>query len=124
MIAAFKPRMFGIAARWADRYNTVWFGLPDAEFDGHVSSLRAACDKIGRDAGEIEVSAGLTVLNEERASARPGKEGWLLEDPDVLADAFAAWREKGVVELMCRPDDATPRSVEVIARAAEIFRAS
>jgi alkanesulfonate monooxygenase SsuD/methylene tetrahydromethanopterin reductase-like flavin-dependent oxidoreductase (luciferase family) len=122
MIAAFKPRMFRLAAQWADRYNTVWYGLPNGEFEEHVTNLRAACEKIGRDPEEIEVSAGLTVLDEKQARTRePGN--WLHLDANELADAFAVWSEKGVSEVMCRPEAASPQSVEVIARAAESFRA-
>jgi alkanesulfonate monooxygenase SsuD/methylene tetrahydromethanopterin reductase-like flavin-dependent oxidoreductase (luciferase family) len=114
--------MFGIAAKWADRYNTVWYGLPNAAFREHVENLRAACEKIGRDPAEIEISAGLTVVDEGRARTRTD-EDWLLEDAQVLADAFAQWQDAGVSELMCRPEGATPESVEAIARAAELFRA-
>ena len=119
MIAAFGPRMMKITARWADRFNTAWYGRPDEEFRGEIDKLRAACAEVGRDPSEIEISAGLTVLNEERAAGRT--DGYLMGPPEALAEALAEWREEGVAEVMCRPEPSTPEMYELVVRAKEML---
>jgi alkanesulfonate monooxygenase SsuD/methylene tetrahydromethanopterin reductase-like flavin-dependent oxidoreductase (luciferase family) len=121
MISAFGPRMMALAAQWADRYNTVWYGLPNDGFAKDVANLLAACEKRGRDPAEIEVSTGLMVLDDE-VGTRQTNSDWLASEPAAIADALAAWRDEGVAEVMCRPDPATPQMLEHIIRAAEMFR--
>jgi alkanesulfonate monooxygenase SsuD/methylene tetrahydromethanopterin reductase-like flavin-dependent oxidoreductase (luciferase family) len=120
MIAAFGPRMMKITARWADRFNTAWYGRPDDEFRGEIAKLRAACEAYGRDLAEVHVSAGLTVLNELTAAGRSDR--FLSGPAEVLADGLAAWRDEGVAEVICRPEPATPEMYELIVRAAELLR--
>jgi alkanesulfonate monooxygenase SsuD/methylene tetrahydromethanopterin reductase-like flavin-dependent oxidoreductase (luciferase family) len=121
MIAASRPRMMRLTAQWADRYNTVWYGRPNDGFAEDVRNLRAACAAIGRDPAEIEISAGLEVVDDEMASRRPGSDH-LRDSSAEIAEAFAAWHAEGVAEVMCRPAPATPAMVEKVIRAAEIFR--
>jgi alkanesulfonate monooxygenase SsuD/methylene tetrahydromethanopterin reductase-like flavin-dependent oxidoreductase (luciferase family) len=117
MIAAFGPRMMKLTARWADRFNTAWYGRPDDEFRGEIANLRAACDSLGRDLAEIHISVGLTVLNDATAAGRA--DNFLKGPPEALAEVFGAWRDEGVAEVICRPEPATPEMYELLARAAE-----
>jgi alkanesulfonate monooxygenase SsuD/methylene tetrahydromethanopterin reductase-like flavin-dependent oxidoreductase (luciferase family) len=123
MIAAFGPRMMKLTARWADRYNTAWYGRPDDEFRGEIAKLRAACAEVGRDPADIEVSAGLTLLDEATAATRQGGQ-FITGSAEDVAGALAAWRDEGVNEVMCRPEPATADMYRLVVRAAEIFRSS
>jgi len=122
MIAAFGPRMMKLTAQWADRYNTAWYGLPDEEFRGEMAKLRAACETLGRDPSEIEVSVGLTVLNDETAATRSGDQ-YVKGPAEALAESLDVWRREGVTEVMCRPEPQTAEMYEMIVRAADILRA-
>lgn len=123
MIAAVGPRMMRLTAQWADRFNAAWYGLPDEEFRGEIAKLRAACEARGRDPAEIEVSVGLTVLNEVTAAARSGDQ-FLMGPAEALAESLDAWRQEGVAEVMCRPEPQTAEMYELIVRAAEMVRAA
>ena len=63
MIACSQPRMMSLTARWADRWNSVWYGLPTDEFRAERSLLVAACESAGRDPSEIEVTVGIAVAD-------------------------------------------------------------
>jgi alkanesulfonate monooxygenase SsuD/methylene tetrahydromethanopterin reductase-like flavin-dependent oxidoreductase (luciferase family) len=121
LISATRPRMMALTAKWADRYNTVWYGSPNDEFQTDVRNLREACEQVGRDSAEIEVSAGLQVLGGlvGDGSERPALTG----SPEQIAEGLAKWRGEGVAEVMCRIDPATPQMVERLARAKELLAA-
>ena len=69
MIAGARPRMMSLVARWADRWNSVWYGLPTDEFRDERADLEAACASTGRDPQSVEVSVGKTSRTHARSSA-------------------------------------------------------
>jgi alkanesulfonate monooxygenase SsuD/methylene tetrahydromethanopterin reductase-like flavin-dependent oxidoreductase (luciferase family) len=122
LIAGRKPRMMALTARWADRYNTVWYGRPAERFHEDRRNLELACADIGRDPAEIEVSAGVQVVGELVSEGSDATEG-LRGSPEQIAESLNEWREQGVAEVMCRIDPPTPPMVERVARATDILRA-
>jgi alkanesulfonate monooxygenase SsuD/methylene tetrahydromethanopterin reductase-like flavin-dependent oxidoreductase (luciferase family) len=113
LIAGTKPRMMSLVARHADRWNSVWYGLPTDEFRKERSDLEAACAAIGRDPKEIEVSAGLFVADE---SGKDNNTEQLFGDASQIAAGLQAWKDEGVTEVMCAMQ---PPSVELVGRIME-----
>jgi alkanesulfonate monooxygenase SsuD/methylene tetrahydromethanopterin reductase-like flavin-dependent oxidoreductase (luciferase family) len=120
LIAGTQPRMMRLVAKWADRWNSVWYGLPTDEFRDERSDLQAACSGSGRDPATIEVSVGIAV-KDPRTLDRNGPEA-VVASADELVNAFRTWNEEGVDEVMCRLEPPSTGVVEVIAEAAERFR--
>src|SRR5688572_11443024 len=73
LIAGSRPRMMSLIAKWADRWNSVWYGLPTDEFRDERANLQAACAEAGRDLSTIEVSVGIAV-QDPRTLDRNGAE--------------------------------------------------
>jgi alkanesulfonate monooxygenase SsuD/methylene tetrahydromethanopterin reductase-like flavin-dependent oxidoreductase (luciferase family) len=120
LIAGTGPRMLGLTAKYADRWNSVWYGLPTDEFRAERSNLEAACREIGRDPGTIEVSAGVQVFAPSAASENgPDR---VVGTADHLLEAFRAWEAEGVTEIMCRLEPPSVAVVDVIAEAARRLR--
>ena len=115
MIAGTRPRMMRLTAQWADRWNSVWWGLPNDEFRAERDDLRAACRSAGRDAASIEVTVGVAVKDPAMTKFNDAKS--LAGTTEHLAAALAAWREEGVAEVMCRLEPPSVGVVETIARA-------
>jgi alkanesulfonate monooxygenase SsuD/methylene tetrahydromethanopterin reductase-like flavin-dependent oxidoreductase (luciferase family) len=113
LIAGTKPRMMSLVARHADRWNSVWYGLPTAQFRQERHDLEQACGAIGRDAHQIEVSAGLIVNGDDD---KPNDDEQLFGDAHQIADGLRAWRDEGVTEVMCAMN---PPSVELVGRIME-----
>ncbi len=122
LISAVRPRMMALAAQWADRFNTVWYGRPNDAYRTDVTNLEQACETRQRDPGEIEVSAGVAVIDEQTAAQRSDRD-FLTGSADEIADGLAAWREEGVAEVMCRLEPSSPEMVERVIRVAENIRA-
>jgi alkanesulfonate monooxygenase SsuD/methylene tetrahydromethanopterin reductase-like flavin-dependent oxidoreductase (luciferase family) len=120
LIAGSGPRMLGLTAKYADRWNSVWYGLPTDEFRAERSNLEAACREIGRDPGTIEVNAGIQVFAPSAASENgPDR---VVGTADHLLEAFRAWEAEGVTEIMCRLEPPSVAVVDEIAEAARRLR--
>lgn len=102
LVGASGDRMLGIAARWADEWNT--WGRPD-----HVAErsavLTRACERAGRDPDEVARTAqALLFLTDDpgeaeglvRAAPMPAIAG----TPEQLRDVVAAYAEAGLDELI------------------------
>jgi alkanesulfonate monooxygenase SsuD/methylene tetrahydromethanopterin reductase-like flavin-dependent oxidoreductase (luciferase family) len=118
LIAGTKPRMMRLTATWADRWNSVWWGLPNDEFRAERAQLHEACDDHGRDREAIEVTVGVAVRDPNEVAGNDDKA--LRGTVDDIAAALAAWRDEGVAEVMCRLE---PPSLGVIETIAEAWRA-
>lgn len=121
LIAGSGPRMLGLTAKYADRWNSVWYGLPTDEFRGERSNLEAACRDAGRDPQTIEVSAGIQVVAPTAASENGPDH--VVGTADHLLEAFRVWEAEGVTEIMCRLEPPSVAVVDEIAEAARRLRA-
>ena len=113
LIAGTKPRMMSLIAKHADRWNSVWYGLPTDDFRHERHDLEQACAAIGRDPKTIEVSAGLQVSEQ---SGPVNDFEFLYGAADQIADGLGKWRDEGVTEVICRME---PPSVELVSRITE-----
>ncbi len=122
LVAAKGERVLRLAARWADAWNTAWFGFPDERFAQRRADLVAACEAEGRDPATIEITVGITVDSESGGSARPGAPAALPADPDAIAHALDAWRDLGVghVQVDLRPAD--ERTIDLLLEARSRHR--
>jgi len=120
MIACSQPRMMSLTARWADRWNSVWYGLPTDEFRAERALLVAACENAGRDPSEIEVTVGIAVAG-PATTPENGPES-VRGTEEAIAEALDTWRVEGVAEVMCRLEPPSMGAIETIARAVERIR--
>ena len=121
LLAGSGPRMLGLTARFADRWNSVWYGLPTDEFRDERRRLEEACAAIGRDPATIEVSAGIQIYDPATVDAN-GPEKVVGRAPQIL-EALRTWQAEGVTEVMCRMEPASVPLAAEISRAAAEFRA-
>ncbi|MEO8626357.1 MAG: LLM class flavin-dependent oxidoreductase, partial [Candidatus Limnocylindrales bacterium] len=121
LLAGSGPRMLSLIARFADRWNSVWYGLPTDEFRDERGRLEEACAAIGRDPATIEVSAGIEVHDPATADAN-GPENVVGRGPQIL-DALRSWQAEGVTEVMCRMEPASVALAAEISRTAQELRA-
>jgi len=109
LVAAKGERVLRLTARWADAWNTAWFGMPDERFAQRRADLVAACEVESRDPATLEVTVGVSV-GEEGASSLP-------VDADALARALDAWREEGVGHVQVALGRADERGVDLVLGA-------
>ena len=119
LVASKGERMLDLTARWADAWNTAWFGAVDDVTRQRVADLDAACSRVGRPAGEIRRTVGIRV-REPGAPADDGKG----TDADVagLADVFDEHAALGFADAIIWSLAKTPAALDRIAEARRIHR--
>lgn len=125
VVAARGERMLQIAARHADGWQAAWFGLPNDRFERDRGRLLEACQAEGRAAdggaaegrSEPELFIALEAGRPERA-----KTACLPLDPSAIADALAAWAEKGVAHVQLGVWPATLESHGVALEGIRRFK--
>jgi alkanesulfonate monooxygenase SsuD/methylene tetrahydromethanopterin reductase-like flavin-dependent oxidoreductase (luciferase family) len=111
------PKLLDLVARRADGWNFGWMATPE-DYTPKLDRLRQACDRHGRDPGDIALSLGLYTLVGEgeadlrrrferlRESAPPGvlhaatvdeyRPGRLVGTVEQVREQLAGWDEVGV----------------------------
>jgi alkanesulfonate monooxygenase SsuD/methylene tetrahydromethanopterin reductase-like flavin-dependent oxidoreductase (luciferase family) len=111
LIASFGERMLGLTARFADAWNTAWYGMPDDKLRAALAALDRAMEAEGRDASSIRRTIGIDAREPETDTGEAG--GVMVEDLPAVLDAY---EELGVDDVILGFEGATERTVERIER--------
>jgi alkanesulfonate monooxygenase SsuD/methylene tetrahydromethanopterin reductase-like flavin-dependent oxidoreductase (luciferase family) len=120
LVASHQPRMHGLTAKWADSWNTAWYGLPDDRFRERVEGMDAALAAAGRDPADLERTVGIIMVDpdepdEEDRAAYPGT-------TEEIAAALGEYERLGFAHAIMFPQPATVASVERVAEAVRLSR--
>lgn len=124
LIAAFKPRMLQLAARYADSWNTAWLGLP-SKLPQLREKLHAACAAEGRDPATLAVTVGVSVAHPDLAPTPeqpPAPDKLLTGSLAEVAAGLRAYAEQGVAHVICSLEPTTPAAVAWLAEAVQLSR--
>jgi alkanesulfonate monooxygenase SsuD/methylene tetrahydromethanopterin reductase-like flavin-dependent oxidoreductase (luciferase family) len=120
LVAAKGRRMLRLTARYADAWNTAWFGLPDELLYRRLAELHAALEDEGRDPATLRRTVGMEVRNPE-ATAPGGDLGAAVGGSvDELARAIDAHERLGFDDLIVQLEPKTTRSLDRLAEALEL----
>jgi probable F420-dependent oxidoreductase len=108
LVAAKGERMLALTARYADAWQTAWFGLPDASYAERRERLLAACDAECRDPATLDVTVGVEVRGPDE------EPGGLPLDAAAIADGLAAWAALGVAHVQVAMARTTPETLDVV----------
>jgi alkanesulfonate monooxygenase SsuD/methylene tetrahydromethanopterin reductase-like flavin-dependent oxidoreductase (luciferase family) len=124
MVAAFKPRMLKLTARYADSWNTAWLGLP-TKLAERRAPLEAACTAEGRDPSTLPVTVGVSVQYAppgQPLEETPDPDKVLFGTPEHVAAGLRAYADQGVAHVICSLEPTTPEALEWLAEALRIYR--
>jgi alkanesulfonate monooxygenase SsuD/methylene tetrahydromethanopterin reductase-like flavin-dependent oxidoreductase (luciferase family) len=107
-------RMLGLTARFADAWNTAWYGLPSPKFHDLRGKLEAACAAIGSDPAGLDITVGMIFGGDSPKVAATA---------DAVADALGQWRDLGVAHVIGLPDPTTTAGVAALMDGARQLRA-
>ncbi len=115
LVGARGDRMLRLTAQWADAWNTAWYGLPDERFTRVQDRWLAACAAQERDPATVAVTVGMIIGGQspDRVDAQPA----------AVADALAAWRDRGVAHVICWIDPTDRAGIDLLVAAVTAHRA-
>jgi alkanesulfonate monooxygenase SsuD/methylene tetrahydromethanopterin reductase-like flavin-dependent oxidoreductase (luciferase family) len=117
LVAARRPKMLELTAKWADSWNTAWFGAVDDRVKERLAELKAATDASER---AVARTVGIVVRDPEQAAIDEPSPAAIDGTVEELAAALRDYRELGVDHLVVAVEPVTPRSVERLAEAAKL----
>jgi alkanesulfonate monooxygenase SsuD/methylene tetrahydromethanopterin reductase-like flavin-dependent oxidoreductase (luciferase family) len=121
LVASKGQRMLRLTAKYADAWNTAWFGRVDDMLSGRLRDLDEALDTAGRDPASMRRTVGIR-LNEPGDGS--GEDGRATDaDAGGLADLFDELESIGFADSIVWASAKTPAAIERIAEARELHRA-
>ncbi len=109
LVAAKGPRMLRLTARYADAWNTAWFGHPDEEVRRRLADLDAALEAEGRDPSTLRRTVGVDVRDRE---LQPDGEAVEIDELPAVVEAYA---DLGFADLILGFERMTRGSLDRIA---------
>jgi alkanesulfonate monooxygenase SsuD/methylene tetrahydromethanopterin reductase-like flavin-dependent oxidoreductase (luciferase family) len=123
LVAASRPKMLRLTARFADAWNTAWYGLPDDRLHDQLAALEAALDAEDRDRSSLRRTVGIVVRDADVATAHD-KPGGFSGSIDELTRAIDAYALLGFDDLIVGLEPRNERSLDRLAEAIRLYRST
>ena len=129
LVASKGPQMMRLTARYADLWNTAWFGRAEAIAERRADMERA-CAEVGRDPSTLEITVGVNVALGDQGQDSPNAQDpdrVLRGSPEEIADQLRAYSDLGVTHVVlgapfAGTPDATGEAIQELGRAISLFR--
>jgi len=121
-IGARQPRMMRLAARYADVYNTVWYGSP-APLARQLAAFEATCREVGRDPSSIGRTSGTFIAlpgPDVHPSGEPHQT--ISGSPAEIAAQLEALHAAGAQHVTCALDPWNVRAIERFGEVIQVLR--
>ena len=116
LVAGHRPRMLRLTARYADAWNTAWFGLPDGRLGQRLGDMHAALQAENRDPATLRWTVGMDC--ELTDAGQTG--GSFAGAAGELARAIDAYERLGIDDLIVSLQPSTQQGLDRLARAMTI----
>jgi alkanesulfonate monooxygenase SsuD/methylene tetrahydromethanopterin reductase-like flavin-dependent oxidoreductase (luciferase family) len=117
LVAAFGTRMLRLTARYANVWNTAWYGAPDERLQENLAKLDAAMEAEGRDPATLRRTVGLVVGDPEHETSEDEDEDRSFSGSvDELARVFDEYDALGIDDLILVLEPMTEASLDRLAR--------
>lgn len=120
LVAAKGPRMLRLTARYADAWNTAWFGHPDDRLRQRLADLETALHAEGRDPATLRRTVGMHVLDPDVPTSDNGDDVAFGGSVDELACAIDAYDELAFDDVIVVLQPMTGRSLDRLAEALRL----
>ena len=121
LIAGEGPRMLGLTARYAQAWNTAWYGFPDERMYEMFGAMDAAMAAEGRDPAAMTKTVGITIRDPE-LPPDPEEPAVPLEEGEIIR-ALAEYEVAGAQHLISTLIPCDGAAVDIVCRAVEAYRA-
>jgi alkanesulfonate monooxygenase SsuD/methylene tetrahydromethanopterin reductase-like flavin-dependent oxidoreductase (luciferase family) len=119
LIAAKGPRMIRLTARYADAWNTAWFGAANGELRKRVEAMDAALRAEEREPNSLRRTVGMVVRDPDSTTG-DADDGTFGGSVDELARAIDKHEEIGFDDVVVALEPMTERSLDRLAEAMRV----
>jgi FMNH2-dependent dimethyl sulfone monooxygenase len=109
--------MLRLTARWADAWNTAWYGRPSEVLDGRLADFAAAMADEGRPLAEVARTVGIDVRDPDQPPVPEPESNAIAGDIDELAGVLDTYAGMGIDQVIVGLEPISVRSVERLAEA-------
>jgi alkanesulfonate monooxygenase SsuD/methylene tetrahydromethanopterin reductase-like flavin-dependent oxidoreductase (luciferase family) len=120
LVAAKGPRMLRLTARYADAWNTAWFGHPDDRLHQRLADLETALDAEGRDPATLRRTVGMHVLDPDVTTSDDGDDVAFKGSVDELASLIDAYEALAFDDVIVVLQPMTGQSLDRLAEAVRL----
>jgi probable F420-dependent oxidoreductase len=120
LVAGNGPRILQLTARYADAWNTAWFGRPDERLRERTDNLARALEAEGRDPATLRMTIGLEIVDPATATPDAGSPNAFTGSVDELARGLDAFDDLGFADAVAVLQPMTERSVDRLAEAQRL----
>ena len=121
LVAGEGPRMLRLTARYADAWNTAWFGRPGEQLRRQLAAFDEALEAEGREPATVERTVGVTI-REPGSAIEEGQEDAFRGSVEEMAAIFGEYAELGVDHLILEVGPKTESALDRVAEAARAAR--
>ena len=121
MVGAEGPRMFRLAARFADQLNTGYMGKPETMTEP-LARFQAACREEGRDPQTIGMTALIGLWFPDLEARKPPFDSPLTGTVEEIADAMRGYEDLGLPHIMFQVEPYRPESIQRLTEALQLYR--
>jgi FMNH2-dependent dimethyl sulfone monooxygenase len=119
LVAAEGPRMLRLTARYADAWNTAWYGPPDDRLRAQFAAMDRALAAEDRDRGTLTRTVGVELHDPDRGTPADPTDPAITGSVTNIAKIFDAYQSLGVdhliVQLLPHDERSLDRLAAVIA---------
>jgi len=122
LVAANRPRMLRLTARYADAWHTAWFGHPDNRLRRRLADLETALDVEGRDPATLRRTVGVRVHERDAMASDEAGDLACAATFDELARMIDAYEALGFDDVIVGLEPMTKRSLDRLGEALRLGR--
>jgi FMNH2-dependent dimethyl sulfone monooxygenase len=119
LIASKGPRMLRLTARYADAWNTAWFGAPNDELRQRVRRMDAALEAEERESSSLRRTVGITVRDPDQMTGG-SDDSTFAGTVDELARVIDEHEHIGFDDIVVSLEPLTERSIDRLADAMRV----
>jgi len=117
LVAANRPRMLGLTARYADAWHTAWFGHPDDRLRRRLADLETALDAEGRDPATLRRTIGVRCQERDATASDEADDLACAATFDELPRMIDAYEALGFNDVIIGLEPMTERSLDRLGEA-------
>jgi alkanesulfonate monooxygenase SsuD/methylene tetrahydromethanopterin reductase-like flavin-dependent oxidoreductase (luciferase family) len=121
LVAGNGPRLLRLVARYADVWNTAWFGLPNGRLRERLRNLDAALAAEARDPSSLRLTVAIEIVDPAAAPSEGARRTSIVRSADAIKRAVASYEQLGIDGLTIGLRRTVDRLGDAVGRTSDVL---